>query len=111
MWPIAYPHSEFAAQSGIGWDGGLALAGGGIVRGKPLTLKHVMQSLNLTSAALAQGCPVPAQAVAWMAKDPIPFVPFALRRCYIQLGAKGFVAEAARSGVSKERLLDRPYTA
>ena len=111
---------EFAAQSGIAWDGGLALGGGGAIGGQPLTVtkrpglpvKHVIQALDLTAAALSEGRPVPAQGVKLMAKNPIPFVPFALWRwIYIRFGAKGFEREAARNGVSKEKLLDQPYAA
>jgi hypothetical protein len=69
---------EFAAQSGIAWAGGLALGGGGMVGGQPLTetkrsgppVKHVIQALDLTAAALSDGLPVPAQAVKLMAKNP-----------------------------------------
>jgi hypothetical protein len=111
---------EFAAQSGIAWGGGLALGGGGMIGEQPLTVrkrsgppvKHVIRALDLTAAALCEGYPVPAQAVRLMAKNPVPFMPFALWRwIYIRLGGKGFEREAARNGVSKDRLLDRPYEA
>jgi NAD(P)H-dependent FMN reductase len=111
---------EFAAQSGIAWAGGLALGGGGIIGQQPLTMakrsgppiKHVIQALNLTAAALAQGYTVPAQAAALMAKNPLPLIPFALwRALYIRLGGVGFEREAAKNGVSKEKLLDCPYAA
>jgi hypothetical protein len=47
-----------------------------------------------------------------MAKNPIPFMPFALWRwIYIRFGGKGFEQEAARNGVSRDRLLDQPYAA
>ena len=111
---------EFASQTGITWAGGLALGGGGIVAGQPLTatkrsgpsVKHVVRALDLTAEALAAGHSVPAEAVRLMAKTPIPFVPFALWRwLYIQLGGKGFERLAAQNGVSKYRLLDQPYAA
>ena len=111
---------EFAAQSGIAWFGGLALGGGGVIGGQPLTLrkrsglpvKHVIGALDLTAAALSEGRPVPAQAVRLMAKNPVPFMPFALWRwIYIRFGGKGFEQEAARNGISRDRLLDQPYAA
>jgi|GEM_PF-144303 hypothetical protein len=111
---------EFAAQSGIAWGGGLALGGGGVIGGQPLTVtkrsglpvKHVIRALDLTAAALSEGHPVPAQAVRLMAKNPVPFMPFALWRwIYIRFGGKGFEQEAARNGVSRDRLRDQPYAA
>lgn len=111
---------EFAAQSGIAWAGGLALGGGGMIGRQSLTetkrsgppVKHVIQALDLTAAALSDGFPVPAQAVKLMAKHPVPFIPFALWRwIYMRFGGKGFEQEAARNGISKDRLLDQPYAA
>jgi len=109
---------EFAAQTGIAWGGGLALGGGGAIGEQPLSvkkrsgppIKHVIRALDLTAAALSEGYQVPAQAVRFMAKNPVPFMPFALWRwIYMRLGGKGFEREAARNGVSKDRLLDQPY--
>ena len=111
---------EFAAQGGVAWSGGLALGGGGVIGGQPLTVtkrsglpvKHVIRALDLTAGALAEGHPVPAEAVGLMAKNPLPFMPFALWRwIYLRFGDKGFEQEAARNGVSRERLLDQPYAA
>lgn len=111
---------EFAAQSGMAWNGGLALGGGGMIGGQPLTasrasgppVKHVIRALDLAGEALSEGHPVPAEAVRWMAKNPIPLVPFALwRRLYMHSGSKGFVQEAARNGVGEEGLLAQPYAA
>jgi multimeric flavodoxin WrbA len=111
---------EFALQSGIAWAGGLALGGGGMIGGQPLTVtkrsgppvKHVIRALDLTAAALAEGGSVPAQAVSLMAKSPVPFMPFALWRwIYVRFGDKGFEREAARNGISRDRLLDQPYAA
>jgi multimeric flavodoxin WrbA len=111
---------EFAAQSGILWGGGLALGGGGMIGDQALDdakrsgppVKHVIQALDLTAAALSEGLPVPAEAARLMAKSPVPFIPSALwRRIYMHFGSKGFEQEAKRNGVSKDKLLDRPYAA
>jgi NAD(P)H-dependent FMN reductase len=111
---------EFAAQSGIAWGGGLALGGGGVIGGQPLAMnkrpglsvKHAIRALDLTAANLSEGRPVPAEVLGLLAKNPVPFMPFALWRwIYIRFGGKGFEQEAARNGVSKERLLDQPYAA
>jgi hypothetical protein len=91
-----------------------------MVGSQPLTVakrsgppvKHVIRALDLTAAALGEGGSVPAQAVSLMAKSPVPFMPFALWRwIYIRLGDKGFEQEAARNGISRDRLLDQPYAA
>lgn len=109
---------EFAAQSRIDWRGGLALGGGGMIGGEPLDpgkrprggVKHVIEALDVTAAALSQDRPVPFEAVKLMAKNPVPFVPFAMWRwIYSRFGAKGFEQEAARNGVPRERLLQRRY--
>jgi multimeric flavodoxin WrbA len=103
---------EFAAQSSLAWDGGLALAGGGIVSGQQLTVKTAMRALDSTAAALSADCTVPEEAAAWMAKNPMPLLPDALwRRIYIRIGGRGFEQEAERNGVKKEHLRDRPYAA
>jgi multimeric flavodoxin WrbA len=110
----------FASGSGMLWEGGLALGGGGVVGGQPLTekkrsglpVKHVISALDLTAAALEDGRPVPAAAAILMAKNPVPLIPFALSRwIYIRFGGKGFEQEAAKNGISRERMLEQPYAA
>ena len=111
---------EFARQSGMLWEGGLALGGGGAVGTQPLTekkrsglpVKHLIRALDLTAAALAEGRPVPGNAARLMAKNPVPLIPFALWRwIYIRFGGKGFEQEAAKNGVNRHKLLDQPYAA
>ncbi|MGA3095797.1 MAG: NAD(P)H-dependent oxidoreductase [Bryobacteraceae bacterium] len=108
---------EFAAQSGFTWAGGLALGGGGMIGGQPLTgakrsgppVQHVMEALEMTAAALDKGLPAPAEAVKTIAKNPIPFVLW--RWLYTWMGGKGFVKLAAKNGIGKDKLLARPYAA
>ena len=108
---------EFAAQSGFRWAGGLALGGGGAIGGQPLTgpkrsgppVKHVIGALDMTAAALAEGLPVPAEAVRMIANNGIPFVLW--RRLYAWIGGKSFVRQAAKNGLGKDKLLARPYAA
>jgi hypothetical protein len=111
---------EFAAQSGLAWAGGLALGAGGAIGSQPLTaakragppVKHVVAALEMTAAALAEGMPVPAEAVKMISKSPIPLMPLALWRwMYVRLGSKGFEQAAAKNGVSKAKLLAQPYAA
>jgi hypothetical protein len=83
-------------------------------RDKALGATHQARdsSRGLTAAALSEGRPVPAQPTKLPAKNPVPFMPFALWRwIHVRFGGKGFEQEAARNGISKDRLLDRPYTA
>jgi multimeric flavodoxin WrbA len=111
---------EFAAQNGFVWASSLALGGGGIVGGQPLIgakrsgppVKHVIAALEMTAAALAEGVPVPAEAVRMIAKSPIPLMPFAIWRwLYVRIGGKGFEQAAAKNGISKDKLLAQPYAA
>jgi len=106
---------EFAAQSGFTWAGGLALGGGGVIGGRPLKdakhsgppVKHISEALEMTATALAEGLPVPAEAVRTIAKSPVPFLPW--RRLYMWMGGKGFRKLAAQNGVGKGQLLAQPY--
>jgi multimeric flavodoxin WrbA len=108
---------EFALQCGIDWSGGLALGGGGVLGGQPLkeakrsgpSIRHVTGALDLTAAALADGLPVPAEAMKLMAKSPMPFALW--RPLYTWIGGMGFVKLAAKNGVSKDQMLAGPYAA
>jgi hypothetical protein len=111
---------EFAAQTGFKWAGSLALAAGGAIGSQPLTVakrsgppvKHVIAALEMTAAALAEGLPVPAEAVRMISKNPIPLMPFALWRwMYVRFGGKGFEKVAAKNGVSRDQMLAQPYAA
>jgi hypothetical protein len=106
---------EFASQSGFTWAGGLALGGGGAIGGQPLTgtkrsgspVKHVIGALEMTAAALAEGLPVPAEAVRMIASNGIPFVLW--RWLYMWIGGRGFEKLAAENGLGKEKMLAQPY--
>ena len=70
---------QFAAAAGFRWAGGLALGEGGAINGQPLAkaggmVHNVVAALDLAAAALAEGEPVPAEAIALMAR---PFIPAA----------------------------------
>jgi multimeric flavodoxin WrbA len=111
---------EFAEQTGLVWAGSLALGGGGIIGDQPLgeprrpgpPIKHVIAALDLTAKALAEGLPVPVEAVGMISKSPVPLLPSALWRwLYMQLGGRGFERLAIKNGVSKDRILAQPYAA
>jgi hypothetical protein len=111
---------RFAADSGLIWLGGLALgAGEALCGGQPLTgteragrppVKHLIQALDMASAALAAGQPVPAEAVKLMAKTPIPLMPLSLWRwLFVRLARQRWQQQAAQNQVSQEQVLAQPY--
>ncbi|MGA2272830.1 MAG: NAD(P)H-dependent oxidoreductase [Bryobacteraceae bacterium] len=108
---------EFAAQSGFMWAGGLAVGGGGMIGGQPLTgpkrsgppVQHVIAALEMTAAAVAESLPVPAAAASMIVKNRIPFALF--RWLYVWMGGKSFEKLAAKNGIGKDQLLARPYAA
>jgi hypothetical protein len=108
---------EFAAQGGFTWAGGLALGGGGVIGGHPLMaakrsdpiVGNVIAALETTAAALAEGLPIPGEAMKTISTNRIPF--WLWRRLYTWIGARGFAKLAARNGIGKEKLLARPYAA
>jgi len=98
---------QFAREAGFEWAGGLALGGGEAISGKSLSqvkgmARNVIKSLDLTATALAEGKPVPQEAVESMAKPIIPAWMYAL------LGGIGWKRQARKHGVQK-KLYDRPY--
>ena len=109
---------QFAAQTGMIWAGSLAIGGGGAYGGQSLTVvrhpgvKRVIRALDLTAAALADGQPVPQEAVTLMAQSPIPFIPFAAW-CWLygRVGGQQMQRQAMENGVGKHALLARPLAA
>lgn len=88
---------EFARQAHMRWLGGLALGQGGAIAGRPLAevgrmARNVMRALDLTASALAQGQPVPAEAVALMAKPLMPSF------FYTMMGNLGWHLQAREQG-------------
>ncbi|HSM82893.1 MAG TPA: hypothetical protein VLS96_14475 [Nodosilinea sp.] len=113
---------HFAIDTGMIWAGGLALgAGEALSSGLPLTgtqrsgrppVQHVIRALDLASAALAEGKPIPAEANRLMAKTPIPFMPFSLWRwLFINMARQNWDQQAATHRVSKDAVLAKPYAA
>ena len=98
---------QFAAAAGFRWAGGLALGEGGAVNGQPLAkaggmVHNVVAALDLAAAALAEGEPVPAEAIALMAR---PFIP---ARAYMLMGDVGWLAQAWQNR-ALSRLTARPF--
>ncbi len=102
------------------WAGGLAMgAGEALSSGLPLTgtqrggrppVQHVIQALDLASAALAEGKPIPFEASRLIAKTPIPLMPFSIWRwLFLKMARKNWDNQAATNQVSKEDVLAKPY--
>jgi hypothetical protein len=108
---------EFASQCGLVWVGGLAFGAGGMIGGQPLTqpkrsgppIRHVISALEMTATCLADGLPVPAEAVRMVASRQIPFALW--NRLYMWMGSKSFEKLAAKNGITKDKLLAQPYVA
>jgi hypothetical protein len=98
---------QFADDAGFAWAGGLALGEGGAISGQPLAkvggmVHNVVAALDPVAAALAEGEPVPAEAIALMAR---PFIPAG---AYMLMGDVGWLAQARRNRVLT-RLRARPF--
>ena len=98
---------QFAAVASLRWAGGLALGEGGAINGQPLAkaggmVRNVVAALDLAAAALAEGEPAPAEAIARMGR---PFIP---SRAYMLMGDLGWLRQARRNRVLT-RLGARPF--
>lgn len=113
---------RFAIATGMTWAGSLALAAGeALLSGAPLTgaqrngrppVPHVIQALDMASAALAEGMPIPAEANRLMAKSPIPFMPFRLWRwLFMRMARQHWDQAAASNQLNKNTILAQPYVA
>jgi hypothetical protein len=98
---------RFAEEAGIDWAGGLALGGGEMIAGRPLTevggsVRNIRKALDLTAAAIAEGEPVPKEAADLMAKLVIP------SRLYIWAANRRWNRKIREHG-TRPRLYDQPY--
>ena len=111
---------RFAIETGMIWLGGLAMgAGQALFGGLPIEgteragrppVKHVIQALDIASAALADGQMVPPKAAKLMAKTPIPLMPFRLWRwLFIKMSKQYWRQRAAVNQVGEEELFAQPY--
>lgn len=97
----------FAHDAGLDWAGGLALGGGQMIAGRPLTkvggaVRNVTKALDITAAAIAEDEPVPKEAVELMAK---PILPSWL---YVWMANRGWNRQIKENGTGP-RLYDQPY--
>ena len=110
---------RFASASGMNWLGGLAMgAGEALFSGQPFKqtnrqgppVGYVQRALDLTASALADGRPIPAEAIRLIKKTPIPLVPFRLwRRFFIKVANDHWRRGAAQHEVGPEEMLAQPY--
>jgi hypothetical protein len=85
-----------------------------MIGGQPLTqvkrqgapVGNVIAALEMTAAALAEGLPVPVEAVRIIAKSRIPVAIF--RRLYAFMGSMSFKRLAKKNGISEESMLAQP---
>ncbi len=100
---------QFAEEAGFTWAGGLSLGEGGAIQSKPLAeaggmVRNVVAALDQAAAALAEGKPAPAEAMARMAQ---PFIP---KGMYVMMASLGWLS-AARPNRTLTRLGERPFEA
>ncbi|MEO1209044.1 MAG: NAD(P)H-dependent oxidoreductase [Cyanobacteria bacterium J06638_20] len=111
---------QFARDTNMVWLGELAVGAGTVVCQNPPVeglrqadrppMKHVMQALDIASAALAEGHSVPPQVAQLLAKTPIPFIPFSLWRwLFVTMAKWGWRRGAAMHQVEAADLLAQPY--
>jgi hypothetical protein len=102
---------KFAADSGMAWAGSIRVGMGGAIDGRPLQeaggmVKGLMRGLEMASASLAEGRPIPGEAEALASK---PFMPlFFARLMMIAAGGRMWDSRARANGVLG-RMWDRPY--
>ena len=98
---------QFALEVGMRWAGGISFGMGGIIAGRPLNergrmVRNLRKALDLCAAALADGRPVPEEAVTLAARPAMP------HWLYIWMGNWGWKRAAKKHGTL--HLLDRtPY--
>lgn len=112
---------NFVIQCGMSWAGGLAMGGGEALELYRLPkyfstlscsfLHHIMCSLNMTAAALAEERPIPQKAIRLIAQTPLPFISFDIWRFFFtRKGSRLWKKKAAENGVTPELMFARPYT-
>ena len=98
---------QFAKEAGFIWTGGLSLGAGASINGRKLSevqgmARNMIKSLDLSVNALADGKPVPQEAMDLMSKPIIPI------RAYTLIGSFGW-KQMAKKYKADKKLRDRPY--
>jgi multimeric flavodoxin WrbA len=97
----------FARHSGLVWAGGLSLASGEIIGGRPLSqaqpgVRRIKKALEVAAVFLAKGQSIPNRAQQLMEK---PLAPWPI---YLWMGSIWFY-RAARRNKATSKMHDRPY--
>jgi hypothetical protein len=98
--------ATFAQRAGFVWAGSLALGGGQMINGAPLTggkTARIRQALDLAAVALAEGRAIPTAAQELLDKPAVPHWAYRL------MGGLGWRLEARRYGALRS-LKRRPYS-
>lgn len=98
---------NFTHDTGLRWAGGLAMGGGEAIHGRPLAdlggmVRAQALALRLAGQQLSHGQPIPAEAIANMARGLLPAF------LYRWVGGLGWAVQARAHGVARRRLHDRP---
>lgn len=101
---------NFSHESGLTWAGGLALGGGEIIHGRPLSslrfmVRRPIRALQLAASSLAEGQPIPVAASRLMAR---PLVPALIFRWAARIR---WILQARVYGINSRQLLARPHDA
>jgi hypothetical protein len=96
----------FGRDAGLHWAGGLAIGGGGMLAGKPLTAHgptaHIAAAFDQTIAAIDDGVDIPASALSGVRQPAIP------AWLYFAMANLSFITLAAQRG-SLRTINARPY--
>lgn len=97
----------FAKQVGFTWAGGLAMGGGGMISGRPISelggmVRNQKKALEMAAESLAKGEAIPEKAVVLMSKLGIP------RWMYTWMGNRGWKQEA-RQHIATKEMYNQPF--
>jgi hypothetical protein len=97
----------FAKQVGFNWAGGLAMGGGEMIAGQPLSelggrVRSKTKALEIAADALAQGDPIPEEAVASMSKLGVP------RWMYLLIANRRWKSKAKKN-IAVKTMYDQPF--
>ena len=97
----------FAKQVGFNWAGGLAMGGGEMIAGQPLSelggrVRGKTKALEIAADALAQGDPIPENAVASMSKLGVP------RWMYLWIANRRWKRKAKKN-IAIKKMYDQPF--
>ena len=97
----------FAKQVGFNWAGSLAMGGGEMIAGQPLSelggrVRGKTKALEIAADALAQGDPIPENAVASMSKLGVP------RWMYLWIANRRWKRKAKKN-IAIKKMYDQPF--